>query len=81
MDAWLAAYQPWTKGPAGYLVLLIVAFVPMIFVALRRRLGFDTYWPMPLHVLGVVVIVAALRLAGPLVGLCERWPGVASIRW
>ena len=53
-------------------MLLIVAFVPMVFVAVHHRAGFDTYWRMPLHIFGVVVIVAALRLAGPLIGLPDQ---------
>ena len=50
-------------------MLLIVAFVPMVFVAVHHRAGFDTYWRMPLHIFGVVVIVAALRMVGTFIGL------------
>ncbi len=69
MDAWLVAHQPWLSGPWGYAVLAAVALIPMVFVAARRHAGFDTYWRMPLHVLGVVIIVAALRMAGTVIGL------------
>ena len=69
MDAWLAAHQPWLSGPWGYAVLAGVALVPMVFVASRRSAGFDTYWRMPLHLLGILVLVAALRMAGTFIGL------------
>ncbi len=69
MDAWLTAHQPWLTGPWDYLVLAGVALVPMVFVAARRGAGFDTYWRMPLHIIGVLVIVAALRMAGTFIGL------------
>ena len=69
MDAWLAAHQPWLSGPWGYAALAVVALIPMVFVAARCGAGFDTYWRMPLHIIGVVVIVAALRMAGTVVGL------------
>ena len=69
MDAWLAAHQPWLHGPWGYAVLAGMALVPMVFVASRRSAGFDTYWRMPLHLLGILVLVAALRMAGTFVGL------------
>ena len=69
MDAWLAAHQPWLHGPWGYAVLAGMALVPMVFVASRRSAGFDTYWRMPLHLLGILVLVAALRMAGTFIGL------------
>ncbi len=69
MDAWLTAHHPWLSGPWGYAVLAVMALVPMVFEAARRGAGFDTYWRMPLHFLGVVVIVAALRMAGTVIGL------------
>ena len=53
MDAWLTAHLPWLSGPWGYAVLAVTAFIPLVFVASRRGAGFDTYWRMPLHVLGV----------------------------
>ena len=51
MDAWLTSHQPWLRRPWGYGLLAAVAFVPLIFVAIRRRMGFDTYWRVPLHIL------------------------------
>ena len=69
MDAWLTAHLPWLSGPWGYAVLAVTAFIPLVFVASRRGAGFDTYWRMPLHILGVVVIVAVLSMAGTFIGL------------
>ena len=69
MDAWLGAHLPWLAGPWGWVLLLVVTLVPMVFVAVRRGAGFETYWRMPLHLLGIVLIVGALRLAGPAIGL------------
>ena len=69
MDGWLGAHLPWLAGPWGWVLLLVVTLVPMVFVAVRRRAGFETYWRMPLHILGIVLIVGVLRLAGPAIGL------------
>lgn len=63
MDAWLLVHHPWLSGPWGYAVLVVMAFVPLVFVTVRRGAGFDTHWRMPLHVLGVGLIVAVLRMA------------------
>lgn len=69
MDAWLLAHQPWLKGPGGYGVLAVLALVPMVYVARGRGAGFDTYWRMPLHLLGIMVLVVVLRMAGTFIGL------------
>ena len=39
MDAWLSVHLPWLAGPWGWVLLLVVTLVPMVFVAVRRHAG------------------------------------------
>ena len=50
---------------AVFAVLLAI----LVTVAVRRKAGFDTYWRMPLHLMGILVItvvIKALMYSSPL---------------
>lgn len=61
---------PWMNGPSGLVVLCGLLLVPMVTIAVRRHVGFDTYLRMPLHLLAIAFIAVVIKyLLHPLFGV------------
>lgn len=71
--------DPSVVGMAGlYLGLLGI----LVAVAVKRRAGFDTYWRMPLHLLGITVIAVVVKyLLHPVFGVPFDGASLSRTDW
>ena len=54
----------------------------LVTVAVRRKAGFDNYWRMPLHLMGIMVITVVIKgLMHPLLGVPTDGATLNSTGW